>query len=405
MENESEEYLKLKFIFESPKKYLIDYFKDFKTEVDFIFAQKINQEQNKWQGLIEKIENYENECLAKKYFFDDEFKQEMENLILEKEYDRLVNYAQQKIFKCIFLNKSIFFLDDKTKNQLVLVKDHYLSFELIELLRTKLLNKWIDSDDLTAKLHERCFCGTMCRTNHSNIKIKPLEAKKLIKMKIKSIRLNTTEYTDFYTEINLNDLNELNFNEMDFTSIDDKIFEGLTSLLKLSFVDNFITKIQINTFNYLSNIRELKLAYNKINLIEDGSFQWMPNLIKLNLTRNYLVTITNKTFAGLINLEELDLYRNEIQSIDENAFQCVSNLKILNLRFNFVSRITNKTFKNLTRLEELNLSKNSIQYLDEDSFSDLKDLTLFHIHENPKNASINYIKIFSNFQKLENKMF
>lgn len=29
MESESEEYLKLKFIFESPKKYLIDYFKDF----------------------------------------------------------------------------------------------------------------------------------------------------------------------------------------------------------------------------------------------------------------------------------------------------------------------------------------------------------------------------------------
>ena len=54
---------------------------------------------------------------------------------------------------------------------------------------------------------------------------------------------------------------------MDFTSIDDKIFEGLTSLLKLSFVDNFIAKIQINTFNYLSNIRELNLAYNKINLI------------------------------------------------------------------------------------------------------------------------------------------
>lgn len=372
------------------------------AEVDYVFAQRINQEQNGWQEIIKKIQNYENECLAKKNLIDDEFKQEME-IIIRKEDKRLIENAKHKILKLIFLNKSIFFLDDKTKNQLVLVKDQYLSFELIELLRIKLLNIRIDPyvHDLDTVRHENCDC----RTNPSNNHVKPLKATTLIKMKIKSMRLNTTEFTDLYTEINLNDLNELNFEEIDFTSIDDEIFEGLTSLLKLSFVDNCITKIQINTFKYLSNIRELNLAYNKINSIDDGSFKWMPNLVKLNLTKNYLHTITNKTFAGLINLEELDLYRNKIQSIDENAFHCVSNLKILNLRFNFVSRITNKTFKNLTRLKELNLSKNSIQYLDEDSFSDLKDLTLFHIHENPEIASINYIEIFSNFQKLNDKIF
>jgi hypothetical protein len=403
MESESEEYLKLKFIFESPKKYLIDYFKDFIAEVDYIFAQRINQEQNGWQVIIKKIQNYENECLAKKNLIDDEFKQEME-IIIRKKDKRLIKNAEHKILKLIFLNKSIFFLDDKTKNQLVLVKDQYLSFELIELLRIKLLNKPIDSYvyDLNTVRHENCDCRKNPSKYPSN---KPLKAKTLIKMKIKSMRLNTTEFTDLYTEINLNDLNELNFEEIDLTSIDDEIFEGLTSLLKLSFLSNFITKIQINTFKYLSNVRELNLAYNKINSIDDGSFKWMPNLVKLNLTQNYLHTITNKTFAGLINLEELDLYRNKIQSIDENAFHCVSNLKILNLRFNFVSRITNKTFKNLTRLKELDLSKNSIQYLDEDSFSDLKDLTLFHIHENPEIASINYIEIFSNFQKLNDKIF
>jgi Leucine-rich repeat (LRR) protein len=84
----------------------------------------------------------------------------------------------------------------------------------------------------------------------------------------------------------------------------------------------------------LKNLEVLNLEYNEITTIDDGLFDTLINLKCLNLSSNELTIIKSNWFKCLENLKELDLHSNKIQSIDDDAFDKLIKLETLDLNNN-----------------------------------------------------------------------
>lgn len=61
---------------------------------------------------------------------------------------------------------------------------------------------------------------------------------------------------------------------------------------------NNLEKIQLNTFNGLSSLKDLDLSYNNITFLESGAFSYLKELITLDLQSNNLNEIVTDPFYG-----------------------------------------------------------------------------------------------------------
>jgi hypothetical protein len=125
----------LKQIIDIPRLYISDYFLKLRTEIDTIFFSKsIESTRNNltWLEMINKVNDYENECLKLKYFTVD-FKNEINKQINEK--FNSIDLIKFQIEKCLFLNKTMFLYGSSI--QLLLITDEYISQTSIESLKNK----------------------------------------------------------------------------------------------------------------------------------------------------------------------------------------------------------------------------------------------------------------------------
>jgi len=125
----------LKQIIDIPRLYISDYFLKLRTEIDTIFFSKsIESTRNNltWLEMINKVNDYENECLKLKYFTVD-FKNEINKQINEK--FNSIDLIKFQIKKCLFLNKTMFLYGSSI--QLLLITDEYISQTSIESLKNK----------------------------------------------------------------------------------------------------------------------------------------------------------------------------------------------------------------------------------------------------------------------------
>jgi hypothetical protein len=125
----------LKQIFDIPRLYISDYFLKLRTEIDTIFFSKsIESTRNNstWLEMINRVNDYENECLKLKYFTVD-FKNEINKQINEK--FNSIDLIKFQIEKCLFLNKTMFLYGSSI--QLLLITDEYISQTSIESLKNK----------------------------------------------------------------------------------------------------------------------------------------------------------------------------------------------------------------------------------------------------------------------------
>jgi len=190
----------------------------------------------------------------------------------------------------------------------------------------------------------------------------------------------------------------------------------LTSVIKLKTNWDNIDKIDIsnkrlitvkNLEEFLPNLKEVKLDFNKLTTIEGLSsnleeislsnnkigdhflnFKSFIYLKKLNISFNHLINM--KIFQDLKNLRELNISNNSISNFVELPF-----LQILNLSNNEIKGDLNfKNFK-FPNLQELDLSNNKLNKV---IINNLKNLRIFKLKNN---KLLETLKFDSNLLKLK----
>lgn len=166
--------------------------------------------------------------------------------------------------------------------------------------------------------------------------------------------------------LELNDNNGVDLN---------KILPGLEYLEEL-FINNpksmSIEKI-FNFLSHLSNLRIINLIYCQITELNGRVFANNPNLTHLNLSINY-IELKNDSFEYLTNLKDLDLSCNRMESLSDGIFTKLGELERLSLNFNRISEVGSKVFSGLKKLKWLNLSSNPITNIDLYAFAELECL-------------------------------
>jgi hypothetical protein len=153
---------KLKQIFQFPRFYLSEYFTNLKTEVDLAFSLEEQQADDRtefkknWVDMIQRIENFEQECFKKKKtnVFNDVISDQVKFIELNLndfnlDIQSLIDETIYKIEKELFLNKTLIFLDESkcqtdilqnfntenTVGKLVFINNEYFDQNDLELIK------------------------------------------------------------------------------------------------------------------------------------------------------------------------------------------------------------------------------------------------------------------------------
>uniref|UniRef100_A0A8C1WIR2 LRRNT domain-containing protein n=1 Tax=Cyprinus carpio TaxID=7962 RepID=A0A8C1WIR2_CYPCA len=139
----------------------------------------------------------------------------------------------------------------------------------------------------------------------------------------------------------------LDRNQLLSEQLDNMLFSNLTRLVNLFINNNNLTRVPVGL---PSGLKQLRLAYNRIEKISEGAFQNLDNLTLLLLQGNRLTTIEEGDLKGLGVLNLLDL------RLDPGAFNLTSLVE-LDLSYNQLTEIPTIP----TTLQYLYLEVNHIQ--------------------------------------------
>ena len=181
------------------------------------------------------------------------------------------------------------------------------------------------------------------------------------------------------------------------TSLTKECFNGLNSLVYLSFMNSGIKTVEVHTFVQLTNLTYISLSGNDITAFE---YLQIPNkLDTLNLQGNKMnyfmlsrtmgviktLYINNNLFRSfksmdftfLANLTYLDLSNNPHAYPNEIAghMKPLVNLNCIRLNNLSISSIDSNFFKQNTKLQYIELASNKISVLPYNTFSYLKNLS------------------------------
>uniref|UniRef100_A0A3Q2CFI4 Carboxypeptidase N subunit 2-like n=1 Tax=Cyprinodon variegatus TaxID=28743 RepID=A0A3Q2CFI4_CYPVA len=158
-------------------------------------------------------------------------------------------------------------------------------------------------------------------------------------------------------------------------SIHSDTFEHLTELRELELSGNPpLDHLYLGTFSKQENLTKLLLNYNSLKTVLPGMFDSLKQLEVLQMKGNLLSGLPPLLFQNLGSLHFLDLSQNRLQNLTEGTFSGLAGLKILRLNNNLISNLTCETLRSVPQLtEELNLKGNRLTELS--SLSRLSSLT------------------------------
>ena len=154
------------------------------------------------------------------------------------------------------------------------------------------------------------------------------------------------------------------------------------SMLILHLVDNGIVEIDVNAFQYLTNLRVLHLYYNPLVELPNYLFKGSTQLTNLYLSDNRLHTLHPRVFEGLENLEWLDLFNNQLSILPVDIFKGLKSLYNLRIWGNRLSSLGGSIYKGLQSLAELKLEVNKLLTLPLRIFEGLHNLRWLILHNN-----------------------
>lgn len=127
----------------------------------------------------------------------------------------------------------------------------------------------------------------------------------------------------------LKNLRTLNLDRNVIGSIKTATFRNFSSLVLLSLRQCQIDVLEDRAFDGLSSLQELDLGYNGI--VSISSLINLPRLVVLNLKHNFLRAVSAEMISPLLLIQQLDLSDNDITTVHPNALRNVTTLKNLSL--------------------------------------------------------------------------
>ncbi len=383
----------LKQMQQFPRYHLSKYFDELKAQVDTKYALKLD-EKDKYSEIINNIESFEQDAYNKWNSkrinaYDNEIKlieDKLNNNLAHttKSFEevkhnltnitKLIDEVKYKIEKMLFSNKSILFIDEKSRfyirkgripySFLIIVNDEYIS------------NNFIDSD------------------------IEILTRNKLNDFFFKK-KIQNCQYSNVLNLDIVRNLEELNFSGKNITEIHPSVFSKLSKLKNILFSDNQIKELPRNIFNELVNLERIHFGNNQIKEIHTNLFNGLAKLKEIDFSLNNIKEIDPNIFEGLVNLEKIAFSNNQISEIDPNLFTKLAQLKEIDFSFNNIKKIDQNQFNGLCKLQKIVFLKNQIKEVHQNQFNgliNLKELSfsfnkIIEIHQNQFIGLANLVKM------------
>ncbi|XP_033977803.1 leucine-rich repeats and immunoglobulin-like domains protein 1 [Trematomus bernacchii] len=173
----------------------------------------------------------------------------------------------------------------------------------------------------------------------------------------------------------------LNLGHNKLTSIDVEAFDNLPNLRELRLDHNELTSIP-DLGQAASKIVSLYLHHNKIRSIDGRRTRELASVETLDLSNNDITELRGHCFPAGLQIRHLYLSNNKITSLELGALDHLgATLQVLRLSRNRISQIPVKAFQ-LPRLTQLELNRNRIRQVEGLTFQGLSSLEVLKLHRN-----------------------
>ncbi|XP_077582168.1 leucine-rich repeats and immunoglobulin-like domains protein 1 [Stigmatopora nigra] len=173
----------------------------------------------------------------------------------------------------------------------------------------------------------------------------------------------------------------LNLGHNKLTAINVEVFDHLTNLRELRLDHNELTSIP-ELGQTASKIVALYLHHNKIRTIEGVRMRDLVSLETLDLSNNDITELRGHSFPSGLQIRDLYLSNNKINTLELGALDHLgSTLQVLRLSRNRVSQIPMRAFQ-LPRLTQLELNRNRIRQVEGLTFKGLSNLEVLKLQRN-----------------------
>lgn len=205
----------------------------------------------------------------------------------------------------------------------------------------------------------------------------------LFQLEIRDSRIN------YFPESILDGLKELKvliFSNISLKSVTANLFKFTPELIYLGLNDNELEELLADTFEHLTEIRQIDLTSNKLKTLPKGIFHRsrQEKVARVFLADNNLTKLEEDVFQTE-NLELLTLSGNHVRHIDNNTFKNLYELESLNMTATFtaeVDRLPKALFSNSSNLKYLQMDKNHFQFLEVGIFHNLRQLKVLDLSFN-----------------------
>uniref|UniRef100_A0AAQ4PNU9 Leucine rich repeats and immunoglobulin like domains 1 n=1 Tax=Gasterosteus aculeatus aculeatus TaxID=481459 RepID=A0AAQ4PNU9_GASAC len=173
----------------------------------------------------------------------------------------------------------------------------------------------------------------------------------------------------------------LNLGRNKLTSIDVEAFDGLPNLRELRLDHNELTSIP-DLGRAASRIVSLYLHHNMIGSIDGRRTRELSSVETLDLSNNDLTELRGHCFPAGLQIRDLYLSNNKISVLELGALDHLgSTLQVLRLSRNRIGQIPVKAFQ-LPRLTQLELNRNRIRQVEGLTFQGLSSLEVLKLQRN-----------------------
>ena len=187
----------------------------------------------------------------------------------------------------------------------------------------------------------------------------------------------------------LHKVTEMIIGKNNIRAIDERAFDGLTSLKVLELKEELLSSLGNGTFRFVPNLTRLSIT-SKLLEIPQRELCMLKHLTFLNLVRlQFSASVFGPCFEELSQFRRLILKLLNHSNISGLTFHPFRNsLKTLNIMHCGLRRLDVDMFKYLSKLSNLDMSNNDITYLPINIFAPLNRLKQLVL-------SGNHLKVFS----------
>lgn len=147
----------------------------------------------------------------------------------------------------------------------------------------------------------------------------------------------------------------------------------------------FTFTLDLSIFKRYSNVRTVDISDLAMSFftVENWTGVDTPKLINLNASHNQLKDMSRSAFQYMRNLKEIDLSFNKFPIIHGNFFIGSTKLRTINLAHNQITDVDSSAFSNLHYLQHLDLSYNNLRSFNQLNFLQNVVFRCLDLRQNP----------------------